>query len=175
MSVKQLHHYSVLLWRQIRCMQDTANFILVGTFPCMSMTCQWWSPPFWLDDFHFQRSKDKSFVEWRQRSTRAKPMKDEVIPPITWRWRVDTSCSLPTKLSANHKETCCNLFSWLQMLANSTSLKIFLIGQRSDFPKRPRSLCLWFGSMPSLSLSLHLFSKSWSLKSLQQLVISYVI
>ena len=28
-------------------------------------------------------------------------MKDEVIPPVTRRWRVDTSCSLPTK-SANH-------------------------------------------------------------------------
>ena len=34
-----------------------------------------------MDELHFQRSVDKRFVEWRQRLTCAKPMKDEVIPP----------------------------------------------------------------------------------------------
>ena len=42
-----------------------------------------------------------------------------------------------------------NLFSGLQMLANLTSQKVCLIGQRSDFAKWPRSLFLWFGSMSS--------------------------
>ena len=35
------------------------------------------------------------------------------------------------------------------MLANLTSRKIFIIGQRSDFAKRPRSLSLvWFNAKP---------------------------
>ena len=40
------------------------------------------------------------------------------------------------------------------MLANLTSRKGFLIGQRSDIAKRPCSLNLWLGSMPSLGLYL---------------------
>ena len=44
-----------------------------------------------------------------------------------------------------------NLLSWLQMLANLTSRKVFLICGRSDLAKRPRSLCFWFASMTSLA------------------------
>ena len=69
----------------------TVIFILVGTFSLhehdVNMTCRSWLSLFWLDELRVQRSKDKMFVGWRQRSTCAEPMKDEVIPLITWRFR----------------------------------------------------------------------------------------